>query len=487
VSASNLAILSEDWHHQAHEFKIGKDKRSRALIWPMRSGKSRACLKKAEYNYKLNRIEGVVIVAPNGVHINWVHTEIPKWITVEHEAVAWSTPLRGDPDRIAAFNEMCEFRGLKFFAVNMEALKHLDNRRDVRKFIMSCHRKFMLIVSEAHHFGRAGAKRTYFARSLAKNAAFVQTETGTPILTGPLHAFSQYELISEGALGFTDYTSFKKHYAEFEPSRPGSRHKYEKVARYINLDELRSRIARWTSVVLREDIHDMPALVRTERPVVMSDACRRQYLDMVARFTAEIGDDVLKVPDAGPRMMKLQQILHGYVLDTTANKILSIDDEAPIYDALMDEIEGTLPGKVLVWCRYREDIKRVMRRLNSRGWKFLEYHGGYSQIEREKNRRRFLIDEKIDGIVGTPDTGGEGLDFSAADAEIFFSIPPNARMISQAEERATVKGGKSVSIVRLRHYGTVDDRMWQIVDGNVTLADTITGRGLRDLLMNTDI
>jgi hypothetical protein len=59
-------------------------------------------------------------------------------------------------------------------------------------------------------------------------------------------------------------------------------------------------------------------------------------------------------------------------------------------------------------------------------------------------------------------------------------------MIAQAEERATVKGGKSVSIVRIRHYGTVDDRLWDIVDGNRSLADTITGQGLRDLLMKTD-
>jgi hypothetical protein len=60
-------------------------------------------------------------------------------------------------------------------------------------------------------------------------------------------------------------------------------------------------------------------------------------------------------------------------------------------------------------------------------------------------------------------------------------------MMEQASERATVKGGKSVSIVRVRNYGTVDDRVWAIVDGNITLADTVTGTGLRKLLEATDI
>jgi hypothetical protein len=90
-------------------------------------------------------------------------------------------------------------------------------------------------------------------------------------------------------------------------------------------------------------------------------------------------------------------------------------------------------------------------------------------------------------MIGTPDCGGEGLDFSAADAVIFHSANPNARMMAQAEERATVKGGRSVSVVRVRHYGTVDDRIWEIVDGNITLADSITGRGLRKMLEGTDI
>ena len=90
-------------------------------------------------------------------------------------------------------------------------------------------------------------------------------------------------------------------------------------------------------------------------------------------------------------------------------------------------------------------------------------------------------------MIGTPDCGGEGLDFSAADAVIFMSGNPNARMMAQAEERATVKGGKSVAVVRVRHYGTVDDRLWAIVDGHISVADAVTGHGLRKMLTETDV
>ena len=109
----------------------------------------------------------------------------------------------------------------------------------------------------------------------------------------------------------------------------------------------------------------------------------------------------------------------------------------------------------------------------------LEYWGDFSTTVREANRAKFLRADDDSVMIGTPDCGGEGLDFSAADAVIFMSANPNARMMAQAEERATVKGGKSVTIVRVRNYGTVDDRLWAIVDGNISLADTVTGPGLR--------
>jgi superfamily II DNA or RNA helicase len=153
---------------------------------------------------------------------------------------------------------------------------------------------------------------------------------------------------------------------------------------------------------------------------------------------------------------------------------------------VIDEIKGTLPGRALVWCRYKEDCRRLAKKLRSRKMGVLEYWGDFSTTEREANRAEFLAGADAT-MIGTPDCGGEGLDFSAADAVIFMSGNPNARMMAQAEERATVKGGKSVSVVRIRNYGTVDDRIYNIIDDRIKMADTVTGSGLRKMLLETDI
>jgi hypothetical protein len=368
----------------------------------------------------------------------------------------------------------------------MDALMRSDCSAAVRAYLAKCNREFFLGVSEAHHFGRPGAKRTHRIRSLSYHANYVRTETGTPILTGPLRAFSQYEILAPGALGYDTFKDFKENFAEFEKTRHGTR-TYEKIARYKNIPELRKAVGRWSSLVLRSDLGDMPELIRTERPVEMSEVQRKAYREMVARHLLEIGDEPVTAKEGGPRMMKLQQILSGFVIDSNTGQIHDIDPDCPIYEAAIDEISGTWPGKALVWCRYKEECRRLARKLRAMGRSVLEYHGDFSADVREANRMRFLDSKDDSTMIGTADCGGEGLDFSAADAVIFFSGNPNARMMSQAEERATVKGGKSVAVVRIRNYNTVDDRIWEIVDGNVSLADTITGTGLRELLLASDV
>jgi hypothetical protein len=476
------------WAHQAKEFQIGREKRSRAYIWPMRSGKSRAVIDVGCYQFKRKKIEGVIVVAPNGVHLNWQRNEIPTWCSLDfaNPTFAWETPKRGFPEKEREWEEFLDAPGLRWLCINMEALAHPDCMRAVIRFKKSCHNNFMFAISEAHHFGRAGSKRTHKARSLSYHAAYVRTETGTPILTGPLHAFSQYEILAPGALGFGRYRPFKDHYADMEPYGPPGPRQRERVVQYKNMPELTARIAPWTSLVMRSELGDMPELIRTERPVVMSEKQRRAYIQMVAQHLAEVEDVEVAVKDAGPRMMKLQQILNGYVMDTKAGVILTVDEDAPIYDAVIDEIKGTFPGRALVWCRYKEDCRRLARKLRQRKMGVLEYWGDFSTTAREANRAEFLAGADAT-MIGTPDCGGEGLDFSAADAVIFMSGNPNARMMAQAEERATVKGGKSVSVVRIRNYGTVDDRIYNIIDDRIKMADTVTGSGLRKMLLETDI
>jgi hypothetical protein len=496
------------WAHQDREFNDHKDDRFRALLWSMRTGKSKAVIDKAEYQFSKGAIEGVIVLAPNGVHINWVVNEIPKWSWPANGtpmAWAWQAPKRGEWSEITAREALLVHTGgLKWLTLNMEAFGNSDEASRsciefVKKFRRACNGKFMLVLSEAHHFGHAAAKRTKMARTLGRVATFVTIETGTPILNSPLRAYAMYKIGDENALGpeyaADTYTKFVTHHAVLETQQPSDPAKsgfwrplrrYQKIVAYKNLDELQAKMAKWSSVVLREDVEDMPPLIETERFVVMSDKQRRAYLEMVSRHIVEIENmPAVSAADAGARMMKLQQIVNGYVkLD---DEIIDIDSLAPIYDAMVDEVEGALPGKTIIWCRYHEDIRRVVTRLKRARFRPLEFHGHIPTDKREAVRVAFNTDARYNPLVGQPAAGGEGRDFSGADTILFFSSTPNAIHYTQAKERGTLVAGHSVNVVRMRTRGTVDDRNWDIIDGKVTLADTVSGRGLRDLLRGTDV
>lgn len=498
------------WAHQEKEFSEHKDDRFRVLLWSMRTGKSKAVIDKAEYQFGEGNIEGVIVLAPNGIHINYCCNEIPKWSWPENGqpmAWAWQAPKRADWSEIAARKALLAHTGgLKWLAINMEAFGNegmSDATRScldlVREFRRACHGKFMLVISEAHHFGHAGAKRTKMARTLGRLAKYVTLETGTAILNSPLRAYSMYKIGEDNALGpeYTGnaYEKFVKDHAIIEIIPPknddGNKfrrmsRKYKKIVGYKNLDVLRDKMALWSSVVLREDVADMPPLLRSDRLIVMSEKQRRSYLEMVSRHLVEIENmPIVTAADAGARMMKLQQILNGYVkLD---DEIINIDEDAPIYEAMLDEVYGTLPGKTIIWCRYHEDIRRVCQKLKRAGFQALEFHGKIPTDKREGVRVAFNTEARYNPMVGQPAAGGEGRDFSAADTILFFSSTPNAIHVTQGEERGTLVAGHPVSIVRMRTRGTVDDRNWDIVDGKLTLADTVSGRGLRDLLRATNV
>lgn len=506
------------WEHQKREFENHKDDRARALFWSMRTGKSKAVIDKACYQYDTGGILGCIIIAPNGVHINWEVNEIPKWRwdwSCEHMAVSWETPKLSDFALQDKLERLLTFKGMKWLCVNMEALARQECRDYLRRFIAACNRRYMVGVSEAHHFGHAGAKRTTHLRNLTKRASFITVETGTPILNSPLRAYSLFKCIDEegliptsdpklnakmemrraAGLPLMTYEDFVQHFCIIGSTEHELKHRHKSVRRkahkkilqYKNMEELKELMAPFSSVVLRSEIKDMPPLIRTQRIVVMSEVQRRAYIEMASKYLLEIGDSLITAEDGGPRMIKLQQVLMGYIMDTEQNKIITIDEEAPVYKAILDEVMGTLPGKSIVWFRYREDIRRMIPVLKKAGLSPLEFHGGIPTSQREKVRKDFQQNHKRIVLVGQPAAGGEGRDFSAADAVIFGSSTPNAIHVAQGEERGTAIGGSAVGVVRVRFPGTVDDRNWDIVDGKFSLADSVSGHGLRDLLMRTDV
>ena len=478
-----------NFKHQQDEWDRHRDDDARALLWQMRTGKTKAVLDLACYRHLRKDIQAVLVIAPNGVHVNWVRRQLPQhmWESVPYMAHAWQASEAHKPEHAASLERLLALRGEKLavLAVNSESIIHDKPAKLIQRFLKRHAGKVLLVVDESHDFRSPGSKRTKRARSLKRYCKVRRILTGTAVSNSPLAAYSQFELLADHALGFDKFSDFESHYAYYVQERTKGGRSYDRLDHYRNLDDLQGRMAEWSSVVLREDVDDMPDLVMDERTVVLPDSMMQAYRTLVKEMILELdGGGEVEAVDGGARLIKLQQMLGGFVVDIdgVVRELVS-DDENPRIQSMLEDVRES-DRKCIVWCKYREDIRRVVRSLAAAGIKCVEYHGAvHSQSKRQEAIDLFNDDPSVKVFVGQPKAGGQGLDLSAADLILWYSHTFDLIERDQANERATQIGGKTVTIRDYITPGTVDEYILANLNQKRSVSESLAGRGLRDRLL----
>ena len=63
--------------HQLETFERFGKKRAWGVLWDQGTGKTKLLLDTAAIMYEKGAIDAVLVIAPNGVHRNWINDEIP--------------------------------------------------------------------------------------------------------------------------------------------------------------------------------------------------------------------------------------------------------------------------------------------------------------------------------------------------------------------------------------------------------------------------
>jgi hypothetical protein len=470
----------EPWAHQRAEAEDYWDAPSRALLWQQRTGKTRAAIDAACAWHVARGLRTVIVVAPNGVHANWVRRQLPKHCWVPYAAHAWSSGRVGTASHGREVDAALGTRGLCFVAFGKESL--LSKR--VQAVIKAALRRgpCALFVDEVHHFRTPGTKRVKLARGLSKKCVMRRILTGTASGNSPLGLFAQFELLHPGALGFSRYTGgdgFEARYAVIgEGYDPRSGRRFRQIEGYQRLEELMGRVARWSSVVRREDCEDLPEILLSEQAYEPSALQAQAYEGLRRDYAAELqSGGYVEAADSGTRLLRLQQILSNFAV----NDAYELETVDPAQDPRLDALEEAVDGPTIVWCRFRECIRRVGERLRSRGLAVVEYHGAVRDEERAEAVDAFQSGQ-ADVFLGQPACAGEGLDLSAGRTIVWYSHVFDVVVRDQASERATEVGGKRVSVVDVVAPGSVDDHILSNLSKKRSVAEQVTGRELKEIL-----
>ena len=471
------------------------------LFFEQRCGKTLTTLIIAAEKYRRGEIDSLLIIAPNGVHRNWTVDEIPMHMPVDtnYRSLLWRSGRMETKTAQAATDEFLTHGGLRILAVNVDALTTVGFRDLATRFFKK--RRVMAVVDESSDISNGSAKRTKMALKIARRSVVRAILDGTPVAAGPLGLYSQCEFLQPAALGFSSYYAFRARYAELEEAVINDR-KVKLVKRFINVDELQRKVARFSSRVLRADCVDLPPKIYQKIYFDLPPALRRPYDELRTTYLTELkSGTVVTASMVLTRYLRLQQISSGFLPgdrplvtctacggrdddcpacdgvgvlpDLNAPALEAVADVNPRLDALANAL-APLAGQCIIWCRFSYDVDTVVKWAQSVGGGVVRYDGAVDQAGRAAALAAFQGGDARWFICTT--AASRGLDLSAADVVVYYSHGWSLRHRLQSEDRAqSLKRKTGVLYLDLIASETVDEKIVDALRNGRRLSDMITG------------
>lgn len=506
----SFTFLTEPYLHQREAFQLSKDAPEFALFMEQRTGKTKVTIDTAAYLYHKQEINALLIVAPNGVHRNWITDEIPLHLhpNTNPTLILFSAQKAATKTWESKYLVALKSPGLLILAVNVEALT-TNTALDSLALLFS-KRRVMAVIDEAQVIKTPGIKRTKVAMRISKRAAYRRILTGTPVTQGPLDLFSQLSFLNPDILGHKSFYTFKYHFAEWEDGYNGKTNKtYKVLKRYRNLDELTDRLKPYSFRITRAECFDLPPKIYQKHYFNLTKTQRDAYNRLRDEFIMEL-DATTRVSVALvlTRYLRLQQVASNYWPGSTETPCPTCDgadldcatckgegtinvpseptiiDTAhnPRIDALNAVIDEAPDKQFIVWARFHNDIDDVLRALAARKISSVRYDGLVPQQERGPNLINFQAGH-AQAFVSNQQAGGRGLKISAADFVVYYSNNFSLENRLQSEDRPIdAKKRTPLSIIDLVAEETIDEHIVSALRNKQALADIITGDRPRDWL-----
>lgn len=505
--------------YQLDAFRRFKDEKSIALQFDMGLGKTKTAIDIASYKFLKGEIDAVMLIAPNGVHTQWITEQLPEHCNVPYETFIWdSTKLKRKHYKAegnAFFGAPKKDRKLKYFAINVEAFSSKTIIRYSDYFAKRFGDKLLIILDESTKIKSPTALRT---KALLKynTVGCRMTLTGTPAAKNPYGLWSQYEFLCKNYFGI-NYFVFQNKYGLLvndknwqtgrsfnrpitekdydvvkarlkrarELSNTVTNEDYARISilccmsdksvraidssvgfiRYKNLDHLRNAIAPITVSVKKDDVADLPPKIYTVEYVTMSPEQTIIYNNLKETLRAQYADKELSVQNKLSLTLRLLQVCGGFFpsnLETEGirqNEIKRINTATGKLERVKDALEEIDfdETKCIVWAAFVPELLMLYEEL-SKEYSCCLYYGGVDAHDRAR-----ILDEfkegKYDIFIGNIATAAYGLNLQNATVQLYYSNNFRTEDRLQAENRSHRIGVKSSSVVYkdIVIKGTVDE------------------------------
>ena len=151
---------TKPYKHQENIFNKIKDMPNYALLMEQGTGKTKVIIDNFSYLYKKGNIDAVLVVAPNGVHRNWINDEVPKHMPedIKYKSMFWDNSKSKTKKFQERFLDLLNDNELCILTCNVESFRV---PKAVFNFLTYCKRKnVMMVVDESARIKNPKAKQT---------------------------------------------------------------------------------------------------------------------------------------------------------------------------------------------------------------------------------------------------------------------------------------------------------------------------------------
>ena len=394
----------------------------------------------------------VLVIAPLRVAEDTWSRESAKWDHLKHLRV--SKVLGDAKKRLAALNAEAEL-----YCINRENVSWL-----VKHY--GPHWPFdLVIIDELSNFRNPTSKRFRALRKVRPLIKHIWGLTGTPRPRSLLDLWAQVYLLDRGKRLGETYGGYKDRY--FTPGRRNGYVVFDWDPRPGAEEEITERISDICVSLETDGNLEMPELVVTNRPVILSHASKAQYEQLEREAVLPLADCTIDAASAAAVNGKLLQLAGGAVYDDD-HRAREIHCEK--LDALEDIIAEADGEPVLVAYRFQHERDRILAR--------------FPQAVQLKDSGTIAAWNcgEIPILLAHPAGAGHGLNLQdGGHIIVWFGPTYDLELDEQFNDRLYRQGQKATtSIIYLVTEGTVEEDAMQSLkvkaDGQASMMEALKAR-----------
>ena len=444
------------WEHQERAFQFLKERQCGALFMDMGTGKTKVMI---DIISQLPCQE-VLIVCPKSVCEVWIkqleiHMELPYF------ALDLSK-IPGNRKREALNLFYKPETGIRVAIINYDSIW----REPLKGYLLKSPPE-VVICDESHRIKSSSSAVSRFMTNLGKRVKYKYCLTGTPLPQSPLDVYGQYRFMAPEIFG-TNFGKFSHRYAIITNTWG-----YDEIKGYQNLDELTTKMYSIAFRVKLSDVMELPETQDIQLDYELSYKAQRCYSELRREGCLEFSEGVLTTGTAIALIGRLQQICSGYAPvydDNGVETIVEIDDgRIKVLEDWLDGIDILEP--VVVFCKYRKDIRNVLELGKKLGRTVYELSGRINQYREFK--------EHPDGIIVVQiQAGSSGIDLTEARYCVYYSHSYSLSDYEQSRARVHRPGQKRpviyYSIVaKHKRCVTIDEQIIKALQTKQDLVDVV--------------